>query len=105
MAGHRDDGTFAEDRAHDPRRKIGDRYGRPSSQMDGLANDLARGYGIRKGEALNHIYGTLPNHNQASKDFIGSHSNENDETLDPWDQEDIDEQRNLRDEANKRGHL
>lgn len=44
-------------------------------------------------------------HPDRDKDFIGGHSNESDETLDPWDQEDIDEQRSMRDEQNKRGYI
>lgn len=81
MAGHRDDGTFAEDNAHNPNRKV------------------------HKGRWVDPD--PTPPHGtpRPSMDFIGEHSNENDETLDPWDQEDIDEQKRFRDEANKRGHL
>lgn len=40
-----------------------------------------------------------------SMDFISEDSTDADETLDPWAQEDIDEERAMREERNKRGYL
>ena len=124
MSGHRDDGTFADDKAHHPNRKV-DRQRKlpfrdqtpyhlrrvqpPNAHELDAAQQRMKDYGISMNEALNQLRGTTSKLNPTTKnsnnDFIGEHSNENDETLDPWDQEDIDEQKRFRDEANKRGHL
>ena len=81
MAGHRDDGTFAADEAHNPKRKVHkDRWVDPDPTPP---------------------HGTP----RPSMDFVSENTDDNDTTLDPWDQEDINEQQRFKNEANKRGYL
>lgn len=79
MAGQRDDGTFAEDKAHHQGRKV--------HKERWIDPDPTPPHGTPR----------------PSMDFI-SEKTEDDETLDPWDQEDIDEQKALKEERLKRGH-
>jgi len=75
MAGHRDDGTFAEDKAHHEGRKV--------SRENFMSGPPA-------GWTMNNMV----------KGLVGN----SDEALDPWDPEDIQEEQTLKEERLKKGH-
>lgn len=55
MAGHRDDGSFAEDRAHHPYRKVGRSAQYRSAQYRDVHKDRMKNYGLSPFEARNDI--------------------------------------------------
>lgn len=75
MAGHRDDGTFAEDKAHHEGRKV---------SRDAFMSGPPAGWTM----------------NNMVKGLVGN----SDEVLDPWDPEDIQEEQTLKEERLKKGH-
>jgi hypothetical protein len=120
MAGHRDDGTVHEDRAHHPNRKVShdaimDRHIAQQQAMwkgvdtagiashvseldeDSRENDNASPYGIPRPN-LSHLY------NEDDAPAHGIPRPNLDEVLDPWDPEDIEEQYKIKEERLKKGY-
>jgi hypothetical protein len=104
MAGHRDDGTFAEDKAHHKGRKVSRENfisGPPAgwtmnNMVKGLVgnSDDAPAHGIPRPEIYHED--DAPAHGMARPNL--------DEVLDPWDPEDIQEEQTLKEERLKKGH-
>jgi hypothetical protein len=101
MGGHRDDGTFAEDKAHHEGRKV-DRQsfmmmGEDMEYFRNRAQDNAPAHGIPRPDISNIRHeDDAPPHGIPRPNL--------DEVLDPWDPEDIEEEYNLKEERLKKGH-
>jgi hypothetical protein len=88
MAGSRDDGTSAEDKAHHQNRKVS----REAILDKHIAQQQAMWQGIDAASIADKV------------SELDEESYPGREELDPWDQEDIDEQQTLKEERLKRGY-
>lgn len=83
MAGHRDDGTFAGNKAHHPQRRVD-----PISYYSQYS-DAAPAHGMARPVRERHV---------------SEWDAKTDETLDKWAPEDIQEEHTLRQERLEKGH-
>lgn len=97
MAGHRDDGTVAGNKAHDEFRKVSkEKFGIAPEYVD-FIQQLLHPNTIQNPQDFTPPHG-IPRPTEASDDTPVMGTPRDDETLDKWAQEDIDEDEKYKEE-------
>jgi len=107
MAGHRDDGTFAEDKAHHEGRKVSRDAFMSGPPAGWTMNNMVKGLVGHEDDAPAHGIPRPDISNIRHEDDAPPHGIPRpnlDEVLDPWEPEDIEEQYKLKEERLKKGH-
>lgn len=102
MSGHRDDGSFADNKAHHPSRKVSKESFMSGPPAGFTMNNMVKGLVGQSDDAPAH---GIPR--PAPIDSAPAHGIPRpnlDEVLDPWDPEDIQEEQTLKEERLKKGH-